>query len=250
MLVGELRPQTIDIAATTLEREIPEHVVEGAILEHQDNDVVDLPEVVPCRSQSPPPPSRSRWQVVEDMRYLRGSAPSWAIGCEPGINRGRTDLNGLVTDDRGAGADRRCRGLEAALGIADHARDGVRLDRAPRRPQGPRRDQHREHQLDRTSTGRGDAGARALLRCLEHRPQSAAAWGLGSAAAARYRAAADDRTRSARRRRDLRRVDLLGGRDRRGDPGADRRRPRPGGRHRAARPDSDPPGPERRERAQ
>ena len=45
MLVGELRPQTIDIAATTLEREIPQHVVEGAILEHQDNDVVDLPEV-------------------------------------------------------------------------------------------------------------------------------------------------------------------------------------------------------------
>ena len=45
MLVRELRPQTIDIAATTLEREIPEHVVEGAILEHQDNDVVDLPEV-------------------------------------------------------------------------------------------------------------------------------------------------------------------------------------------------------------
>jgi hypothetical protein len=45
MLVGELRPQTIDIVATTLERELPEHVVEGAILEHQDNDVVDLPEV-------------------------------------------------------------------------------------------------------------------------------------------------------------------------------------------------------------
>ncbi len=45
MLVGELRPQTVDIAATTLEREIPEHVVEGAILEHQDDDVVDLLEV-------------------------------------------------------------------------------------------------------------------------------------------------------------------------------------------------------------
>ena len=83
-----------------------------------------------------------------------------------------------------------------------------------------------------------------------HRPQGAAARGLGSAAAARDRAAADDRPRSARRRRDLRRVDLLGGRHRRGDPGADRRRPRPGGRHRAARPDSDPPGPEHRERAQ
>ena len=46
MLVGELRPQTIDVAATTLEREIPEHVVEGAVLEHQDDDVVDLLEVV------------------------------------------------------------------------------------------------------------------------------------------------------------------------------------------------------------
>ena len=45
MFVGELRPQTIDVAATTLEREIPEHVVEGAVLEHQDDDVVDLLEV-------------------------------------------------------------------------------------------------------------------------------------------------------------------------------------------------------------
>ena len=45
MLVGELLPQTIDIGATTFKREIPQHVVEGAILEHQDNDVVDLPEV-------------------------------------------------------------------------------------------------------------------------------------------------------------------------------------------------------------
>ena len=35
MFVGELRPQTIDVAATTLEREIPEHVVKGAILEHK-----------------------------------------------------------------------------------------------------------------------------------------------------------------------------------------------------------------------
>ena len=45
MLVRELRPQTIDIAATTFKREIPQHVVEGAILQHQDNDVVDLPQV-------------------------------------------------------------------------------------------------------------------------------------------------------------------------------------------------------------
>ena len=45
VLVGELRPQTIDIVATTFKREIPQHVVEGAILEHQYNDVVDLLEV-------------------------------------------------------------------------------------------------------------------------------------------------------------------------------------------------------------
>ena len=49
---------------------------------------------------------------------------------------------------------------------------------------------------------------------------------------------------------DLRSADGWRGRDPGGDPGAHRRRPRPGGRHRAARPGPDPPGPERRERAQ
>ena len=45
MLVGELPAQTIDIAAAALKRQVPEHVIERAVLEHQDDDVVDLLQV-------------------------------------------------------------------------------------------------------------------------------------------------------------------------------------------------------------
>ena len=156
----------------------------------------------------------------------------------------------MVTDDRGAGADRRRRRLEEAVGNADHARDPLRFDRAPGRPRGPRRGRHLEHQLDRASAGRGDAGPRALLRRLAHRPREAAAGDLAAAPPARNRPAADDRPRRTGRCADLRSADGWRGGDPGGDPGAHRRRPRPGGRHRAARPGSDPPEPERRERAQ
>jgi hypothetical protein len=45
ILIGEPRTQAVDVRATALEREIAEHVVEGAVLEHQDDDMVDLLEV-------------------------------------------------------------------------------------------------------------------------------------------------------------------------------------------------------------
>ena len=51
VLVGELPAQTIDIAAGALKREIAEHVIKRAILEHQDDDVLDLLQV------GHPPPS-------------------------------------------------------------------------------------------------------------------------------------------------------------------------------------------------
>ena len=74
VLVGELRPQTIDIAATTLEREIPQHVVEGAILEHQDDDVVDLPEVGHAALLSEP----GRGDVVLNASHLDESTKARA----------------------------------------------------------------------------------------------------------------------------------------------------------------------------
>jgi hypothetical protein len=37
--------QTVNVGSAGLETEIPEHVVERAVLEHQDDDVVDLFEV-------------------------------------------------------------------------------------------------------------------------------------------------------------------------------------------------------------
>jgi hypothetical protein len=45
VLVGEFPSQTIDIVAGTLQRQIPEHVIKRAVLEHQDHDVVDLLQV-------------------------------------------------------------------------------------------------------------------------------------------------------------------------------------------------------------
>jgi hypothetical protein len=45
VLVGELRSQTIDIAATPLEREIPEHMIKRAVLQHQHDDAVDLLQI-------------------------------------------------------------------------------------------------------------------------------------------------------------------------------------------------------------
>ena len=45
VLVGELPPQTVDIAAATLKGQVPEHVIKRAVLEHQNDDVVDLLQV-------------------------------------------------------------------------------------------------------------------------------------------------------------------------------------------------------------
>ena len=43
--VRHARLQPVDVRSLGLEREVPEHVVEGAVLEHEDDDVVDLAEV-------------------------------------------------------------------------------------------------------------------------------------------------------------------------------------------------------------
>jgi hypothetical protein len=45
VLVGELGSQTIDIPAPPLEREIPEHMIKRAVLEHQHDDVVNFLQV-------------------------------------------------------------------------------------------------------------------------------------------------------------------------------------------------------------
>ena len=45
VVVGELFPQAVDVVAPTLERQVSEHVIKRAVLEHQDDDVVDLPQI-------------------------------------------------------------------------------------------------------------------------------------------------------------------------------------------------------------
>ena len=45
VLVGQPFSQTVDVTTATLKRQVAEHVVEGAILQHQDDDVVDLLKV-------------------------------------------------------------------------------------------------------------------------------------------------------------------------------------------------------------
>src|SRR5580693_10313941 len=45
VFVGELFPQAVDVVASAFERQVAQHVVERAVLEHQDDDVVDLPQV-------------------------------------------------------------------------------------------------------------------------------------------------------------------------------------------------------------
>ena len=98
--------------------------------------------------------------------------------------------------------------------------------------------------------GRGHARARVVLRRVAHRPRCAAPHGRRAGAPARDRPAADDRAGRRGRRCGLRRADHRGGRDPGGRAGADRRRARAGGRHRAARAAAHPPGAQRRERPQ
>ena len=129
-------------------------------------------------------------------------------------------------------------------------RHGVRRGRVAGGARGARRDRPRELERDRASAGGGDAGAGAVLRRLAHRSAAASPRGWGAGAPARHRAAADDRARCRRGGRDLRAAERRGGSDPGDRVGADRRRAGAGGRDRAACPGQDPPGAQRRERAQ
>jgi len=48
VLVGQPCPQTIDVTTATLQRQVTEHVIEGAIFHDQNGDVVDLLQVGPA----------------------------------------------------------------------------------------------------------------------------------------------------------------------------------------------------------
>jgi hypothetical protein len=45
VVVGELLPQPVDVAAPTLQRQVSEHVIKRAVLQHQHDDVVDLLQI-------------------------------------------------------------------------------------------------------------------------------------------------------------------------------------------------------------
>src|SRR5690242_4936563 len=45
MGVGELWSQPVDIRAAALQREVPQHVIERAVLHHQHDDVLNLRQV-------------------------------------------------------------------------------------------------------------------------------------------------------------------------------------------------------------
>ena len=45
VLIREVRLQAVDVAAALLERQVAEHVVERAVLQHHDHDRVDLLEI-------------------------------------------------------------------------------------------------------------------------------------------------------------------------------------------------------------
>ena len=45
VLVGQPRAQAIDLRARAHEGQIPEHVIKGPVLQHQDHNMVDLLQV-------------------------------------------------------------------------------------------------------------------------------------------------------------------------------------------------------------
>jgi hypothetical protein len=92
VLVGELWTQTIDVTAATLKRQIPEHVIERAVLGHQNDDVVDLLEVVHADLLSHPRPCGRVW---------RSSSMAAPVQCQMMCSRtpGDFDVTVHVTQD-------------------------------------------------------------------------------------------------------------------------------------------------------
>jgi hypothetical protein len=145
---------------------------------------------------------------------------------------------------------RRRRGLRAAVGDADHAGDPVRRLRVAGWPGCARRDRPFELRRDRARVGGSHARARVVLRRVAHRPRCAAPHGRAAGPSARDRPTADDCPGRRGRCCGVRPVDRHGSRDPGGRAGANGRRARAGGRHRAARAAADPTGTQRGERSQ
>ena len=162
----------------------------------------------------------------------------------------RRHLDGVVPCHRRAHGSRGRGDLAAAVRDAGHAGDGLRRGRAAGGARGAGRDRPRELERHSANAGGGDAGAGPVLRRVTHPSRTASPSGRGPGTPARHRPAADDRARRRRGRGDLRTAVRRGGPDPVDRAGADRRRARAGGRHRAARPGKDPPRAQRRERPQ
>ena len=145
---------------------------------------------------------------------------------------------------------RRGRGLAPPLRHADHACDGLRGDRSPRRATGARRGGPVALERIGARARRGDAHAGPLRRRLADRPARVAPGLSPSGAPARDRPATHDRRRRAPRRAPLRPAECARSVGARRPARADGRRARPGGGHRAAAASRDPSRPQRRERAQ
>ena len=99
VVVGELFPQAVDVVAPALERQVSEHVIKRAVLEHQHDDVVDLLQIGHARVLSHHTPVAAvpachRWPPVEqappgdfgDELYVPGD-----LATEPAIE-GRAGL--------------------------------------------------------------------------------------------------------------------------------------------------------------
>jgi hypothetical protein len=56
-------PQSINLGAATLEREVAEHVIKGAVLQHQHGDVLDPLKAVALSDSHRPPRSLDRRRV-------------------------------------------------------------------------------------------------------------------------------------------------------------------------------------------
>ena len=56
-------PQTINLGAATLEREVAEHVIKGAVLQHQHDDVLDPLKTVALSDSHRPPRSLDRRRI-------------------------------------------------------------------------------------------------------------------------------------------------------------------------------------------